>query len=116
MTPNGQRQVAHATPTTSAADTIEKIAELIAAPWPALSAGKNSSQVRPLAHKSASGSPTDRNVTPRVQTPPTQNHPEPNCRRKTLAETAPSSRGHEIARRRNKTSRSNGASTSGQLM
>src|ERR1041384_8294795 len=101
MIPNGQRQVASATPTTSAADIIEKIAEFIAAPWPALSAGKNSSQVRSLAHKSVSGSPTDRNATPGVQTPPTQNQLVPNCRRKTLAETAPSSRGHEIARRRN---------------
>src|SRR5439155_11605697 len=116
MTPNGQRQVAHATPTTSAADTIEKIAELIAAPWPALNAGNNSSQVRPLAHKSVSGSPTERNVTPTANTPPAQNQPAPSWRRKTPAETAPSSRGHEISRRRSQNSRSNGASTSGQLI
>ena len=92
------------------------MAELIAAPWPALSAGKNSSQVRPLAHRSASGSTTDRYVTPTVQTPPIQNHPAPSCRRKTSAETAPSSLGQEIARRRSKNSRSSGASTNGQLI
>src|SRR2546425_133053 len=116
ITPIGQRQVANATPTTSAADIIEKIAELIAAPWPALNAGNNSSQVRPLAHKSVSGSPTDRNVAPTAKKPPTQNQPAPSCRRKTPAETAPSSRGHEISRRRSQHSRSSGASTSGQLM
>src|SRR2546425_5780272 len=116
MTPNGQRQVTHATPTTSAADTIEKIAELIAAPWPALKAGKISSQVRPLAHKSVSGSPTDRNVAPTAKKPPTQNQPAPSCRRKTRAEPPPSSRGHEISHRRSQNSKSSGASTSGQLI
>src|SRR5438034_2803755 len=93
ITPNGQRQVANATPTTSAADTIEKIAELSAAPWPALNAGKNSSQVRPLAHKSLNGSATDSNVAPAAKIPTNQNQPAPSCRRKTPPETAPSSRG-----------------------
>src|SRR5947207_9404276 len=107
---------ANATPTTSAADTIEKIAELIAAPWPALNDGKNSCQVRPLAHKSVNGSPTDRNVAPTAKTPPAQNQPAPSCRRKTPAATAASSRGQEISRRRSQNSRSSGASTSGQLI
>src|SRR5580765_2061203 len=116
IAPTGQRQVANATPITSAADVIEKIAELIAAPWPALNAGKNSSQVRPLEHKSVRGSPTDRNAAPTAKPPPTQNQPSPSCRRKTPAKTAPSSRGQEISRRRSQKSRSRGASTNGQLM
>src|SRR2546430_10004896 len=101
--PIGQRQVASAMTTTSAAATAENIAELKIALCPALNAGKNSSHVRSPAHKSTSGNPTDKPSVAITRPPLNQNQPAPSCRRKTLAGTPPSSRGQEMSRRRSQT-------------
>ena len=50
-----------------------------------------------------------------VQAPQNQNQPGPSCWRKSLAETGPSVRGQGNSRRANQSSRSSGATTSGQL-
>src|SRR5438034_7753287 len=100
--PIGQRHVASAMTTTSAAATAENSAELKIALCPALNAGKNSSHVRSPAHKSTSGNPTDKPIVPITRPPLNQNQPAPSCRRKTLAGTAPSSRGQEMSQRRSR--------------
>src|SRR5256885_3832416 len=83
--PIGQRHVARAMTTTSAAATAENIAELKIALCPALSAGKNSGHVRSFAHKSDSGNPTDKPIVAVTRPPLNQNQPTPSWRRNALA-------------------------------
>ena len=101
--------------TTKAAAVAAREKEFQRASWPAASAPGSSVQVRLTDISWKTGRPTERRQSKRVQPPPSQNQPGPSCWRKSLAGTGPSVRGQGNPRRANHSSRSSGATTSGQL-
>src|ERR1017187_8415254 len=101
--------------TTALAEAAAREKEFQRASWPAASAPGSSVQVRLTDISWKTGRPTERRQSRRVMAPHSQNQPGPSCCRKSLAETGPSVRGQGSPRRGNQSSKSNGATTSGQL-
>src|ERR1035441_3914560 len=102
-------------PTTAAADAAARENEFQRASWPAASAPGSSVQVRLTDISWKTGRPTERRQSKKVQPPHSQNQPGPSCCRKSLDETGPSVRGQGNPRRANHSSRSSGATPTGQL-
>src|SRR5205807_2136456 len=98
-----------------AAETA-KNPEFQIAPCPAANAPNNSVQVRLTETSCTSGSATDTPIKPTVLNPENHSQAFPSCRRKTLAPTAPSTRGQAMPLRPSQIKRTNGIRIRGQLI